>query len=373
MTAAASSPDIVRIEVSAYEVPLPGGPESDATLEWDSTTVIVVEAHAGGERGLGYTYANAAVARCIEDDLAPLVEGRDALEVERSWRSMQRGVRNLSTSGSSQYAIAAVDVALWDLKARLLDVPVSVLIGRHHERVPLYGSGGFTSYSIETLQDEMAAFIERGIPRVKMKIGRDPEADPERVLAVRKAIGDDPELYVDANGCFETTAALRVAHELAGFGVTWFEEPVSSDDLAGLRTIRERAPVGMDITAGEYGTTIEYFRDMLGAGSVDVIQADVTRCGGFTGFLAVAGLARAFHTPLSAHTAPQLDAHVCGAAETLRHAEYFIDHVRIERNFFDGAIEPHEGALQPDLSRPGLGLEFKRADAERYAVYGSGR
>lgn len=363
------APPIERIEVAAYEVPTEE-PESDGTLDWDSTTIVIVEAHAGGSAGVGYTYADVAAADLVSSHLAPAVHAADPLAIGAARRAMATRVRNLSNRGLTQMALSAVDVALWDLKARLLELPLVDLLGRMRDRVPVYGSGGFVSYGIDRLQEQLAGWVEQGIPRVKMKVGRHPEQDPERVYAARKAIGDDAELYVDANGAYPPARALEQAHRFADHGVTWFEEPVSSDDLAGLRFVRERAPIGTEIAAGEYGDDIFYFRRMLEARSVDVIQPDVTRCGGISGFVEVAALCKAFHVPLSAHTAPQLDAHVCCAVEPLRHAEYFHDHVRIESAFFDGALEPEEGTLRPE-DRPGHGLTLKRADAEPFLVHGA--
>jgi L-alanine-DL-glutamate epimerase-like enolase superfamily enzyme len=150
--------------------------------------------------------------------------------------------------------------------------------------------------------------------------------------------------------------------------VRWFEEPVSSDDLCGLKLIRDRAPSVMEIAAGEYGYDSWYFQRMLEAQAVDVLQADATRCGGITGFMQAANLCQAYHLPLSAHTAPALHMHVGCAAIPVRNLEYFHDHVRIEQMFFDGVPQPVNGELRPDLSRPGMGLELKRADAERFAA-----
>ena len=262
---------------------------------------------------------------------------------------------------------AAVDVALWDLKARLLDLSLVDVLPRVHESVPVYGSGGFTSYSLRRLREQLSGWTDEGIPRVKIKVGRDPDADPKRLDAAREAIGDDTELFVDANGAFERKQALAWAERYAvEWGVTWFEEPVSSDDLEGLRLLREHSPAGLEIAAGEYGYVLADFRNLLGA--VDCLQADVTRCGGITGLLQVAGLAQAHDLPLSGHCAPAISAHALCAAGTLRHLEWFHDHVRIERLLFDGFPEPEGGAVRPDRSRPGHGLEFKHADAERYAV-----
>ena len=358
---------VKKIEVSTYKVST-DFPESDGTLEWDSTTLVLVHAFAGDKNGLGYTYANNSTATLIKDLLAPEVEGRDVMAVSDCWQAMVRSARNLGRPGIVSMAISAVDFALWDLKARLLDLPLVSLLGAVRESVPIYGSGGFTSYSDEQLQNQLCGWVEQGIPRVKMKIGRDPLADLERVRVAREAIGKNTELFVDANGAYSRKQALAQADKFAESGVSWFEEPVSSDDLEGLRLLRDRAPVAMEIAAGEYGYDPTYFQRMLSAGAVDVLQADATRCGGVTGFLQVAALCDAFHIPLSAHTAPALHTHVCCTAIPLRHLEYFHDHVRIERMFFDGISEPVDGELWPDRSRPGMGIEFKHADAKRFAA-----
>jgi len=265
-------------------------------------------------------------------------------------------------------AISAVDVALWDLKARLLDVSLVGLLGKIRDHVPVYGSGGFTSYSLEQLQNQLSGWAAAGMRWVKMKIGRDPAADLERVGAARSAIGPGVELFVDANGAYDRKQALLQAERFAAHRVSWFEEPVSSDDLEGLRLIRDRAPAEMNIAAGEYGYDLVYFRRMLEAGAVDVLQADATRCGGYSGLIAVAALCQARSMLLSAHTAPSLHAHVCCALAPVCHVEYFHDHTRIEQMFFDGALTAQDGALAPDPSRLGLGIEFKRADAQRYAL-----
>ncbi len=329
---------------------------------------MLVQATAGDETGLGYTYADSATAGLIRDLLAKVVEGRDAFSPASCWQAMAQRTRNLGRPGIVSMAISAVDSALWDLKARLLKLPLVTLLGAVRKSVPIYGSGGFTSYPDKQLQSQLAGWVEQGIPRVKMKIGRDAQADPGRVRAAREAIGPDTELFVDANGAYSRKQALAQAEKFAKLGVKWFEEPVSSDDLDGLRLLRDRAPAIMDIAAGEYGYEPGYFRRMLVAGAVDVVQADATRCGGITGFLQVAALCEAFHLPLSAHTAPALHTHVCCAALPLRHLEYFHDHVRIEQMFFDGIRPPVNGELRPDLSRPGMSIEFKRADAQRFAA-----
>lgn len=359
---------IERLDVSAYTVPT-DFPESDGTITWDATTLVLVEVSAGGKRSVGYSYADTATARLIDELLKKIVVGQDAMAVPGIWSQMVHAIRNLGRPGICSMAISAVDSSLWDLKARLLDLPLVTLLGQVRERAPVYGSGGFTSYSREQLQQQLGGWAAEGIPRVKMKIGRQPSEDPRRVAQAREAIGPDTELFVDANGAYSRKEALALAHIFAAdAGVTWFEEPVSSDDLEGLHLIRDRVPAGMDVAAGEYGYDLWYFRRMLEANAVDVLQADATRCAGITGFLRVAALCESRSLPLSSHCGPALHLHPCCAVPNFRHMEYFHDHVRIEHMFFDGVPNPVHGALYPDLSRPGLGLEFKRADAARYAV-----
>jgi L-alanine-DL-glutamate epimerase-like enolase superfamily enzyme len=359
---------VERLDVSVYTVPT-DFPESDGTAEWDATTMVLVEAHAGDRVGLGYTYGDAATGALVRDTLAEVVEGRDALAVTASWQALGRACRNLGRPGLASMAIASVDTALWDLKARLLELPLATLLDAALEAVPIYGSGGFTSYPDRRLAEQLGGWAEQGIARVKMKVGREPERDLHRVEVARKAIGEQTELYVDANGALSRKEALRFAAEYAKrSNVRWFEEPVSSDDLEGLRLIRDRAPEGMDIAAGEYGYMLPYFERMLEAGAVDCLQSDVTRCEGITGFLRVAALCQARSLQLSAHCGPSIHVHPCCAVVPLRHLEYFHDHVRIEQIFFDGVLEPAGGELRPDLSRPGNGLELKRADVECYAI-----
>jgi L-alanine-DL-glutamate epimerase-like enolase superfamily enzyme len=355
----------MHLDVSVYTIPT-DAPESDGTLEWDSTTIVLVQATAQDHTGIGYTYGSAAIGELIQSKLAGVVEDRDPLDVQGSWQAMTEALRNNGETGMTYMAVAAVDVALWDLKARLLDLPLAKLLGRWHDEVPIYGSGGFTSYSDARLAEQLSGWVEEGITRVKMKVGRDPDADPARVRVAREAIGADPELFVDGNGAYTRKQALALADTFAESGVTWFEEPVSSDDLEGLALLRDRVPAPIEVAAGEYGFDLPYFRRMLPC--VDVQQADVTRCGGITGLLRVDALCAAHSAPLSGHCAPQIHAHALAACQRTVHLEYFHDHSRIEGMLFEGALSPAGGALRPDESRPGLGIELKHADVERFAA-----
>lgn len=358
---------VERVSARAYTVPTEL-PESDGTLRWEETTIVVAQVSAEGTTGLGWTYGERAIAELIEGKLASVLRGRTALDVQSAWSAMVAELRNSGRPGISSMAIAAVDVAMWDLKGRLLGLPLCSLLGRFHEGVPIYGSGGFTSYTDAQLCEQLAGWAAQSIPRVKMKVGRDPGRDPERVRAARDAVGPDVQLFVDANGAYGRKEALRMAHAFAELDVRWFEEPVSSDDLEGLHLLRDRAPAQMEIAAGEYGYDLPYFERMLTAGAVDVLQADVTRCGGITDLLRVDGLCRARSMPLSLHCAPTIHAAVGPSLETLVHMEYFHDHVRIESILFEGSPQPHRGVLHASLERPGLGVELRSDEAEHHAV-----
>ena len=363
---------ISGLSVSAYRIPT-DAPEADGTFAWDATVLILVEVEAGGRTGVGYTYADPSAAALIRQTLWPVIDAGDPFDLPGLWGAMERKVRNLGPSGVAGMAISAVDNALWDLKAQLLGLPLASLLGRCRESVPIYGSGGFTTYSDDRLRDQLAGWVERdGCRFVKMKIGTEPARDPHRVSVAKSAIGDD-QLFVDANGAFSIKEALRFAEACAQADIRWFEEPVSSDDLPGLRLMRERAPSSMDIAAGEYIFTLDGARCMLEAGSVDVLQADATRCGGITGFLQIAALCEPHHTDLSAHCAPAIHRHVGCAVPRLRHLVWFHDHVRIEQMLFDGAPVAKNGEIRPDMSRPGHGLTFKKQDAARFLIDGSSR
>lgn len=360
---------IDKVEVSAFTVPTKS-PESDGTFQWDATTLVLVHIDAGGSTGMGYSYADLATAQLIEHILAPKVAGLDALATGAAWQAMVHAIRNLGRPGICSMAIAAVDNALWDLKGKCLGISVAGLLGLVRPEIMAYGSGGFTSYTDRELVDQLSGWAHEGLHAVKMKIGRDPAADVKRVKLVRKAIGPGVALFVDANGAYTRKQALQQAGRFADSDVSWFEEPVSSDDLEGLRLLRDEGPPGMAVAAGEYGYDALYFRRMLGAEAVDVQQADATRCAGITGFMQADALCVSHSMPLSAHCAPSIHAHACCAAQRAINTEYFFDHLRIEKMAFEGAIEARGGALRPDLSRPGFGLVWKQQDMSRFQVFG---
>jgi L-alanine-DL-glutamate epimerase-like enolase superfamily enzyme len=360
---------ITRLSASAYTIPT-DRPEADGTLAWDKTTMVVAEVGNGDHEGIGWTYAGASAVGIIDGLLAPEVIGTDEFDIPQTAEGMARAVRNLGRPGLAACAISAVDIALWDLKARTLGVALSDLFGRARQSVPIYGSGGFTTYDDDITESQLRGWVEEeGIPRVKVKIGEswgtNPDRDLHRMALARRVIGDHVELYVDANGGYTAKQAIRLGRNMSeNYGVTWFEEPVSSDNLAGLHQVRQS--FAGDVAAGEYGYTLGYFARMLEAGGVDCLQADVTRCGGYTVWLRTAALAEAHHVEISGHCAPNLHSPVAAAVPNLRHVEYFYDHHRIETMLFEGALPPIGGCMTPDSSRTGHGLSLRSAEAARY-------
>jgi len=356
---------IEPIEVEAYTVPT-DAPESDGTYAWNDTTMVLVHARSGDKTGIGYTYADTATAVLARDRLANQVIGLDPMNLPLVWNTMVSTLRNLGACGPGAMAISAIDNALWDLKAKLLGLPLVVLLGAVRDALPMYGSGGFTSYTDEQLCRQFTDWAEQGLTMMKMKVGREPDRDLHRVEVAREAIGTGIQLFVDANSAYDRKSALYFMERFSEFDVRWMEQPLLPEDRVGMRWLRERGPARMDVTDGEYGYGLPYFRDMIEAETVDVVMADATRCCGITGFLKVGALCEAHRLPMSSHCAPLLHLHAGCALPAMMHAEYFHDHVRIERLFFDGVPELKHGALSPDLSAPGFGFEFKSADAQGY-------
>ncbi|WP_030194920.1 enolase C-terminal domain-like protein [Streptomyces sp. NRRL S-87] len=370
VVAGAGVPTVEALHVQVLQFPT-DAPEADGTLAWDRTTMLLVQVHGGGTAGLGYGYGDPAAARVITGLLDDVVIGRAVFDVPAVNEAMGRAVRNAGRPGLIAGAVSAVDIALWDLKARVLGLPLADLLGRARDEVPVYGSGGFTTYGHRRLAEQLEGWAGQGFVRFKIKIGEGwgtrERRDLERTERARAVVGGDAELYVDANGAYTRKQAVRVGRTLTGLGVSWFEEPVSSDDLTGLARVRDA--VTADVAAGEYGYDLPYFARMLPA--VDCLQADATRCGGLTVWLRAAALAQAHGLQLSGHCAPHVHAHAAAAVPNLRHLEWFHDHVRIENLLFDGTLDPAGSAVHPGRDgRPGLGLTIRPDVADRHRLHG---
>jgi L-alanine-DL-glutamate epimerase-like enolase superfamily enzyme len=359
---------VERVEATVCVIPTDSF-EGDGTFAWDKTTMTIVQISAGGHTGVGWTYGAPECGAIVRSTLAPIVEGTDVMNVAGAWDAMVRAVRNSGRQGAIGYAISAVDVALWDLKARVLGIPLHALLGAQRTEVPVYASGGFTTYSSKQLDSQVEAWLEVDSTRVKIKIGESwgsrVARDIERMRQVRERVGPNVELFVDANGGYTAKQAIRVMRSVAELDIRWFEEPVSSDNLAGLAQVR--AAVSADVAAGEYGYDLFTLRRLCETGAVDALQADATRCGGITEWLRVAAVAAAFNLQVSGHCAPNLHVAVAAAIPNLRHLEWFWDHDRIERLLFDGALVPSGGSVRLTDSI-GSGFTLKADEVERYRI-----
>ncbi|MDP0499913.1 MAG: enolase C-terminal domain-like protein [Verrucomicrobiota bacterium JB022] len=366
MTAVEQS--ITRSRVRIFRIPT-ASPESDGTLAWDATTLVLVEVWSAEAKGFGYTYADASAAHFIHEHLLSLLEDASALTPAAHHEAMLNTIRNLGQTGLPMMAISAVDTALWDLYARLLDQPLARLLGQAQDSVMAYGSGGFTSYELGELESQLRSWSERGLRAVKMKVGRQPDRDRERVEAARLVIGPDTALMVDANSAYTLSQARQWAEVFAEVGqISWLEQPLNPADLPGLHALRPNLPPGVELADGEYLYRSSEARRFLEQRSVDVLMPDVTRCGGYTGFRRIAVLAEAFETPLSAHCAPALTVPIACASPGLRHLEYFYDHTRLEAMAFEGLPELKGGDLYPALDRPGHGLELRESDLKPFSL-----
>jgi len=359
--------DLAPIEdanVSVYKIPTQT-PEADGTLDWDHTILVYVEIIGGGKMGIGYSYASLAAGVLIKELLSEKIIGMNIFDIPSIVQQMIHAIRNQGRDGIVSMAISAIETALWDLKAKILNLPLVKLLGGLKEKVEVYGSGGFTNYSEWQLEEQVKLWKSFGINKIKIKIGRDFKEDESRIIKLQKYHGAKPEIFVDANGAYQKKEALFYGNRFAELGVVWFEEPVSSDDIDTLNFLSENVPPPINIAAGEYGYDLFYFNRMLRAKAVDILQIDATRCGGFSEMIKAMNLAQALSIPVSTHCAPHLHLHLACATNVI-HMEYFYDHFKIETELFDGATAPDNGYLKPDYSRPGIGLELKKKDAEKF-------
>ncbi len=353
--------------VSAYTVPT-DAPEADGIRSWDTTSVVVVEIGAGDATGTGWTYAPAIASDVVREQLTAAVVGLDALDIPAAHESMRAALRETGRGGISVCALSAVDIALWDLKARLLELPLIRLLGAAHDTVPVYGSGGFTTYHDTHLAAQLGGWVHgQRIPRVKIRIGEHHGSavgrDLARVRAARQVVGARTDLYVDAGGAYTRKQAVRVGRALAELEVGWFESPVADDDPSGLGLVRDS--VVCDVAAGgRAGDLAEIARTVP---LVDCVQADATRLGGLTAWLRAAALAQAHGLQISAHGAPHAHAAAAASVPNLRHVEWFHDHVRAESMFFDGVLDPTGGVVRPGCGI-GHGLRLRADQVGEYRV-----
>ena len=323
-----------------------------------------------GTEGLGIGQASPGVRQVIEAELKEVLIGQNPFDIERLWQDMFWRVRAYGRKGVALCALSAVDIGLWELKAKALGLPLYKLLGPYADSVPIYGSGGWTNLTEEELVAEMAGFVEQRIKRVKMKVGKDfgrsEREDLRRVAAVRKAVGNDVALYVDANNGYYPKQAIYMAREFERFQVGWLEEPVLADDIQGLAEVRRATSI--PVAAGEHEYTKYGFRDLIARGGADIVQPDVRRVGGVTEWMKVAHMAHSFNLPVAPHAAQVVHLHLACATPNLKAVEYMNTALEGDRVWYTEFPEPKEGMWSPFPDRLGLGLELDSHAVEKWAV-----
>jgi D-galactarolactone cycloisomerase len=359
-------------DVTTTLLRIPGLPGiQDATIRHRESGRGGLFVHLKTDAGLeGFAPGIGTTRGVIHDVLKPLLVGQDPLAHERLWDDMFWRVRGFGRKGVAFSAISSLDIALWDLKAKSFGVPLYRLLGPYTDTVPIYGSGGWTSFTEDELVREQVGYVERGIPRVKMKVakdfGRAEAEDLRRLAAVRKAVGDEVEIFVDANNGFYAKQAIGFARRMADYDVHWFEEPVLADDIAGLAAIARA--IDIPVATGEHEYTKYGFKSLLEAGGADIVQPDVGRVGGVTEWLKVAHLAHAFNLPVAPHAVQLVHLHLACATPNLKVVEYLGVSEETDKIFYTEFPEPKNGLWSPYPDRPGLGLELNPHTVERYAV-----
>jgi len=333
--------------------------------------VLFVEVHSdAGPVGLGWTAGLRATRAVVMDTLRETLIGKDPFDTEGLWNEMFWRVRGFGRKGVAFQAISAVDIALWDLKAKALGLPLYKLLGACHDSVPVYGSGGWTNYTEAELVREQMSYVEQGYPAIKMKIGKEfgqrEREDLARLAAVRRAAGDEITLYVDANNGYTAKQAIRVARGLEEREVAWFEEPVLADDVDGLAQVARATSI--PVATGEHEYTKFGFKDLLARGGADIAQPDVGRVGGVTEWLKVAHLAHAFNLPVASHAFAPIHLHLAMATPNILVVEMLGTETASNRVFFTELPQPKNGRWAPFPDRPGLGVELRPAAVNKLAV-----
>ena len=323
-----------------------------------------------GVEGLGISQAFPGVRQVVEEALRGVLIGQDPFDIEKLWNDMFWQVGVYGRKGVAFFALSAVDVGLWDLKAKALGLPLYKLLGPYTESVPIYGSGGWTNFTHYELVAEMVGYVGQGIKRVKMKVGKDfgrsEREDIQRVAAVRKAVGDDVALYIDANSGYYAKQAIYMAREFEQYQVGWFEEPVPADDVRGLAEVRRA--ISVPVTSGEKEYTKYGFKELIAAGGADIVQPDVGRVGGVTEWMKVAHMAHAYNLPIAPHAMQLVHLHLACATPNLKVVEYMNTSLEVDRLWYTEFPQQRDGMWSPFPDKPGLGLELDPHAVEKWAV-----
>jgi L-alanine-DL-glutamate epimerase-like enolase superfamily enzyme len=344
---------------------------ADSTRKIESVGYVIVRLSTDdGLTGLGITYdevGGEAIRQLIVKELAPLIIGKNPFETEVIWEKISQYVRGVGRKGLTFCALSAVDIALWDLKGKMAGMPVYKLLGGNKSKIPVYACGGWTSYNQNELVKEMQSMVANGYTMVKMKIGvndgRCPEEDIKRVRLVRQELGPQIEIAIDANNAFKSATAIRIAHKLDECNLYFFEEPVMADDMEGLAKVRES--IDIPVATGEHEYTKYGVRDLLLHKAADIIQPDVTRCGGITEWMKMATIAHAWNIMMAPHGMEYMSMHLLGAISNGLMLERVLLFEPLNEIVFVNPPQPRNGYIEiPD--EPGLGLELNMDNIRKY-------
>lgn len=351
---------IAAAQVHLVAAPVEAG-FADATRKIETLGFVIVRIITDdGQEGIGITYnevGGEATAELIRRTMVPRLIGRDPLETEVIWQEFFHYLRGVGRKGLTYCALSAVDIALWDLKGKLLGVPVYKLLGGNSTRVPVYASGGWTSYSDDELVAEVTGMVAMGYTAVKFKVGvsggTNLRRDAERVRKVREAVGPDIRLMIDANNCFDAARAVQLANRIREFDIFFFEEPVLADDIPGLARFRRGTDI--PLATGEHEYTKFGVRDLLVNEATDIVQVDGARVGGYTELIKCAALTQAWNVKFAPHAMEHVHLHFAAATPNVLFLERLLIFEGVSDKIFKNAPAPVDGIMEiPDL--PGLGL-----------------
>lgn len=353
---------IAKIDVHLVPYPITGG-FADATRKVETIGFTLVRITTDkGLVGIGVTYhevGGEAVRDLIVRNMTGKLVGRDPLESDALWHEFFHYLRGVGRKGVTFCALSAVDIALWDLKGKILNIPVHRLLGGDRTRVPVYASGGWTSYTDDQLVAEMQSFAARGFKMVKFKVGyaggTDIRRDVVRVRKVREALGPDIDILVDANNCFDAATAAQLANRIREYDIKLFEEPVFADDIPGLSRFRRATDI--PLATGEHEYTKFGVRDLLLAEAADYVQADGARAGGYTEMLKIAGMTQAWNVKFAPHAMENVHLPLVAATPNAPFLERLAMFEEITARVFKNAAVPVDGFMEVPEA-PGLGLEL---------------
>lgn len=360
-------------KIETFYIPVkPDQDVSDSTWKLETMGYVVVRITTeDGITGFGYTYdvAGEAVRELITKTMSRVVVGRNPFETEAIWTDVMNLMRGVGRKGLVLCALSIIDIALWDIKGKAMDMPLYRLLGGNRTSVPVYASGGWTSYSEHELLEEVDRFKDLGYTKIKMKVGVDfgqsPKTDIRRIRAVRNHLGDDIDLMIDANNAWDASTAIKVAYALSDCNLFFFEEPVIADDIPGLATVKSK--ITIPVATGEQEYTKYGARDLILGGAVDILQMDVTKCGGITEWLKIAAIAQAWNIPFAPHAMHYAHMHLVAAAPNGLMLENLFMHQKVNDLLLVDPPVPKNGYLKiPD--KPGCGIDINEEHLRTYNV-----